>query len=168
VVVCDGSTTKRMAESYSTKIALNTNNLFLMSLIANIELSDIVSERAEIDSAMKIVSSRINILQANLKRSNIVVGEETFNNIKEVILKTNMDHSLLHAVQSEFQADSTLAWAINNHKADILLSCDSDLAALLGHRCVSIKIFTCQGRYINKILKYIDFLVPITLLYRYC
>jgi hypothetical protein len=165
VVVCDGSvrhhskrsTTKRLAESYTSKIALNKNNSFLISLISKKESSDSLSEIAEIEAAMKVVSTRVNKLQGTLKRSNINVGEKTFNKIKEEIKKINLDQSLLYAIQSEFQADSTLAWAINTQEADMLLSTDSDLAALLGHRCVAIKNFTYQDQNKVKVLKDLDF-----------
>jgi hypothetical protein len=57
-----------------------------------------------------------------------------------------MDDLMLTTVQAEFQEDSVLAHAVLNGDADLILSADSDLAALLGGRCVSIKNFTFNDR----------------------
>jgi hypothetical protein len=43
--------------------------------------------------------------------------------------------------QAVFQADSVMAYRMVNHDTDILLTSDSDQAALLGHECVSVKSY---------------------------
>jgi hypothetical protein len=127
-----------------------------MSLIAKKEASDSVTEKAEFDSAMKVVTTCISKLESSIKRGSIDVGEECYKNNKQEMIKAAIDPSILSVVQSEFQADSTLAGAINSNDADILLSTDSDLAALLGRRCISIKSFVYQNRYKVKVLKELD------------
>jgi hypothetical protein len=59
-------------------------------------------------------------------------------------------------VQSVFQADSTLAASINHNNAEIIFSADSDLAALLGDKCVAIKKYSFIDKARIKIVKDIE------------
>jgi hypothetical protein len=99
-----------------------------------------------LDTAIKTVAGKITSLETKVRKSRIDVGNVCFEKIKQEIKKLNMDQNMLSAVQAEFQADSVLAWAVLNNEADIILSADSDLAALLGGRCVSIKNFKFNDR----------------------
>jgi hypothetical protein len=95
-------------------------------------------------------------LQSNVKRSKFDIGIACYKKIKEDIVKLGDTCGNLLVVQAEFQADLVLAWSILNNKADILLSLDSDLAALLGHRCISIKKFSFNNWHYVKTLKDTD------------
>ena len=78
------------------------------------------------------------------------------NNINEEIKLLNIENNLLSVVQSDFQADSTMAGAIANNDAEFILSADSDLAALLGYKCLSIEKFVFVDRSKNKDIKDIE------------
>jgi hypothetical protein len=117
-----------------------------MSLLSKKNESDSIEERANLDSAIKTVAGKITSLETKVRKSKIDVGNVCFEKIKHEINKLDMDRSMLSAVQAEFQADSVLAWAVLNGEADIILSADSDLAASLGGRCLSIKNFKFNDR----------------------
>jgi hypothetical protein len=63
-------------------------------------------------------------------------------------------------VQAEFQADSILAGCIEDHSADLFFSSDSDLAVLLGEKCISIKTFSFNDRYKVKTIKDFELFSP--------
>jgi hypothetical protein len=65
----------------------------------------------------------------------------------------NYGNDVLEVIQSEFQADSTMAGAIVHNDAEMVLTADSDLAALVGNKCVGIKKFTFVDRSKNKLVK---------------
>jgi hypothetical protein len=161
VIVCDGSvrhhskrsTTKRWADIYSSRIMLHHKHIFLMSLLAKKNASDSIEERANFDNAIKAVSAKISSVETQIKKSKIDVGTACYEKIVEEIKQLNMDPAVLTAVQAEFQADSVLAGAVVKSEADIILSADSDLAALLGDKCISIKNYKFTDRTKTKTLK---------------
>jgi hypothetical protein len=158
-VVCDGpiqhhskrSTTKRVAETYSSRIKLNRNNTFLMSLLDQKNKTDSREEATRIEESMRVISAKISTLQSIVKKGKIEVGNVSFNKITELI--NNLNNKNINVIQAKFQADSVLAASLLNHKSDIGFSADSDLAALLGERCISVQKFTFNDRHKKKTLK---------------
>jgi hypothetical protein len=140
---------------YTDRILLNRNNSFMMSLIAKKTASDSVTEKDELDSAIKVVAAKNVKLQSKIKRNSVDVGNIGFNAIREEVNKANVSDVLITVIQSEFQADSTLAASNNNNESEMILSADSDLAALLGAKCISIKSFTFWDCF-KKTLKDLD------------
>jgi hypothetical protein len=148
-IVCDGAerhhskraTTKRLAESYSSKIRLNRSNTFLMSLLDKKNGIDSLEEGTQIEMAISLVASKVATLQAAVKKAKIDVGTACFFKIQEEISKIENIGDRITVVQAEYQADSILAGAIENRTADMVLSADSDMAVLLGEKCFSIKKF---------------------------
>jgi rRNA-processing protein FCF1 len=97
-----------------------------------------MEESTQLENAIKLISSKVTSLQGSVKKSKIDIGTASFVKIQEEVSKLSIKDKI-QVVQAEFKADSVLASAIENHDADIILSSDSDLAALLGKKCVSIK-----------------------------
>jgi hypothetical protein len=168
IVVCDGpirhhskrSTIKRYAESYSNRVHLSNNNASLMNLISERNATNSVTERERLDSLIQDLSSKTKTLQNKANAGFVDVGQAAFQNIKEEIEKLTEYKDLISVLQSEFQADSTLASLINTGDADIILSADSDLAALLGSRCVAIKKFKFGTRSKDHNIKDIEIFSP--------
>jgi hypothetical protein len=71
--------------------------------------------------------------------------------LRMVLQKLKLCPSVLEVVQAEFQADSVLAGALDSHDADLVLSADSDLAALVGCKCFGIKAFKFVDRNRSKL-----------------
>jgi hypothetical protein len=161
VIVCDGptrhhskrSTLKRIAETYKSRICLHRNNSFLMSLLASKNSSDSVAERSQLDAAIKVVGQKITTLQNKVRRSEIEVGTNVFTSIQDELSLLNYDNNLLSVVQADFQADSTMAGSLVCNDAEMVLTADSDLAALLGDKCVGVKKFIYVDRAKNKQVK---------------
>jgi hypothetical protein len=91
-----------------------------------------------------------------VKRSSIDVGDDVYKKILDAINALKLRPGTMYAIQSEFQADSTLAAAINHNNAEIVLFADSDLAALLGDNCIAIKKYTFIDKSRMKSLKDIE------------
>jgi hypothetical protein len=168
VIVCDGcvrhhskrSTTSRVSESYKTRILLHRNNSFLMSLVTKRNESDSIEERDKLDTAIKLVGNKITGLQNKLKRTGIDVGAQMFSDITDEVNKLPYNISQIAVIQSEFQADSTLAASIVNGHSELVLTADTDLAVLVGERCLGIKNFKFLGRNKNKTIKDIEIFCP--------
>jgi hypothetical protein len=154
VIVCDGSTrhhskrstTKRITESFESRILLHRNNTFLMNVLSKRNLSDSIEERDRLDEAIRNIGTKITTLENKIKRSNINVGADLFCQITDGIAKLKMCPSVLVVVQAEFQADSVLAGSLNSQDADLVVSADSDLAALVGCNCYGIKSYKFVDR----------------------
>jgi hypothetical protein len=100
-----------------------------------------VEERERLEEAIQNNSTKTTALQNKVKRSNIDVGVDLFCQINDAIKKFDYSFTQITVVQAEFQADSLLAGSLNNKDADLVLSADSDLAALVGPKCFGIKSF---------------------------
>jgi hypothetical protein len=120
---------------------LQRDNAFLKSLVTKRNESDSVEERSQLDEAIKVIGSKITASQNKIKRSDIDVGAELFSEITDEVNKLPFDVSQIAVIQSEFQADSSLAASITNGNSELVLTVDSDLAALVGVRCLGIKRF---------------------------
>jgi hypothetical protein len=124
-----------------------------MNLLGKKNQSDSVEERERYESAIKLVATKITTLQSRVKKSEIDVGVNCFYKISEEIEKSKMDTNLISVIQSEFQADATLAGSVNLGEADIVISADSDLAVLLGDGRLSIKKIYFNDQSKTKVLK---------------
>jgi hypothetical protein len=164
VIVCDGSsrhhskrsTIKRVAESYNARICLHRNNTFLMNLLNKQNVSDSIEERDRLNEAITTNSAKVSTLQNKVKRSGIDVGADLFCQLSDSITKLKLNVNQLSVVQAEFQADSVLAGSLFNHDADLVLTADSDMAALVGGNCYGIKSFKFIDRSRTRSLKDIE------------
>jgi hypothetical protein len=95
-----------------------------------------------------------------VKKSKINIGTNSFLKIQEEISKMVDMTGKLTVVQAEFQADSILAGCIENHTAVLVLLSDSDLAVLLGSKCISFKDFSYNDRYKLKTMKDMEIFWP--------
>jgi hypothetical protein len=87
------------------------------------------------------------MLENNLQHSLADVGDNFYTNLKHqssllTLIELGNAGARIDIIQSEFQADSTVAHRCFRRISNIVFTSDSDLAALCGCQCVVVKEFT--------------------------
>jgi hypothetical protein len=158
-LVCDGilrhhskrATIKRKSDQQKKKIELVLRKSQMMILSQRIIASDSIEERAEFDETKKEMQTKILKLENEMQRSSFDVGELFLIYLHNTLSKLtgtvdeddeeDVEQKKITICISMFQADSVMASRITHKESEILLTCDSDQAALLGVDCMCIKNF---------------------------
>jgi hypothetical protein len=74
----------------------------------------------------------------------------------EELNKLNVESNILSVIQADFQVDSTMAGSILSKDVELVLLAESDLATLLGSRCLAIERFGLLDRNWNEVLKELE------------
>jgi hypothetical protein len=147
-LICDGAirhhskraTIKRQSDTQKKRLQLILIKSELMLLSNQRRTTDSIEERNIIQQQETDIQKKIRSLEKELQRMSVGLGEEFIMKLKEgVNTLTASNRIAVHTAL--FQADSVMAYNIINNTTDILLTSDSDQAAILGAACVSIKNF---------------------------
>jgi hypothetical protein len=146
-LVCDGvfrhhskrATISRLTEAQKKKIDLVINKSQLMLLMENRQDTDSIVEKNEIIETQTAIQSKIRSLENALQRSSFQMGDDFFINLLNSINFYN--NNKITACQALFQADTVMASRMVSKNTHVLLTSDSDQAALLGPDCLCIKDF---------------------------
>jgi hypothetical protein len=144
-LVCDGvmrhhskrATIHRQATTQKNKLDLIINKSQLMLLSQRRITTDSIEERKEIQETEKKLQSKILRLENEIRNATFNIGEAFVSDLEEALIR--LDNPKITMCVALFQADSVMASRIVSKQSDILLTCDSDQAALLGADCVCIK-----------------------------
>jgi hypothetical protein len=102
--------------------------------------SDSIEERKQIEETEKQLQSKIIRMENQMPRSTFDVGEIFLLALQTSILKLTDNKNISYSI-AMFQADAVMAADMINKSCDILLTSDSDQAAILGQSCICIKNF---------------------------
>jgi hypothetical protein len=102
--------------------------------------SDSIEEIKEIEETEKHLQSRIIRMENQMPRSTFDVGEIFLLALQTSILKLTNNKNITFSI-AMCQADAVMASNIVSKSCDILLTSDSDQAAILGEQCVCVKNF---------------------------
>lgn len=114
------------------------------------------------------LSKKISAIEKQQQSMDVNVGEDFFQSIKDYI--NDLDKKLLgnrkgnlFVIKALFQADSVIAYRCINKISDMVMSSDSDLAALAGEQCLAIKSFKFLEKNKGEKLSNMDIYTPSTI-----
>jgi 5'-3' exonuclease len=165
------ATMKRQSEKHHKRIELILHKSELMSIVERRRSVDSIEQRKNLLEEESAIKKKIRTLEQFLKHCTIDVGEKLFNSFKASLRKLTTIKNI-KCCQAVFQADTVMAGRVVSGATDIILTSDSDQAALLGNKCISIKkfkykpgrnpkiesldVFTATEETFQKIMKVID------------
>ena len=159
MLVCDGvirhhskrATVQRKAAVQRKKLDLIISKGELIQLSRQRQSTDSIIRKKEIEADQKKIQAKVQSLEKNIQSSNIDVGDCFYNTLVEEIERLTEKHigtngGTINACQAKFQADSVMSARMKNNETDLLLTCDSDQAALLGDACICVKNFKFHAK----------------------
>ena len=164
ILVCDGvnrhhskrATIGRLAKSYNNSINGYIARSKLMQLSKQRQQTDLISEQNAITEEEKTLTKQIQSLESQDQASKIDVGEEFYQNLCKFVdgipqKELGNQNGKLMVIQAEYQADSVIAYRLINKISDISFCIDSDIAALTGIDCCSIKSYKYSNKQVSDI-----------------
>jgi hypothetical protein len=160
LLICDGSTrhhskratVERRSATKRSQHTLYTTKLKLVEISNRIASTDSLSDKQKIEIEQQQLIKKIKSLENVLQNSMSDVGDNFYTNIKHEISLLTLNElgsagARIEVIQSEFQADSTIAHRCFHRISEIVFTSDSNLAALCGCQCVAIKEFNFKENY---------------------
>jgi hypothetical protein len=132
------TTIQRQSECDRKRVEIIIHKSSLMNIIQQRRTVDSIEERNKLLLEEADIKKKIKTIERVIQQTTIDVGEKLFKNFSKQLEKLTNNNNIW-CCQALFQADSVMAGRIISGKTDILLTSDSDQAALLGEQCVSVK-----------------------------
>jgi hypothetical protein len=129
-----------------------------MLLSNNRRQTDSIDKRNKMLEEEKELQTKIKSLEIFLQRTLVDIGEEFPIKVHEAIMSLTNTTKII-VTTALFQADAVMASNIINNKSEILLTSDSDQAAILGPKCISIKNFKIKETIDQTIIENIEIFV---------
>ena len=158
-IICDGeerhhskrATSKRKADCYRNNIIFHSNRMRLSLLTKEyVECQDI-TKKEELEKQINILKQKTDRIRNAMAKTDVNVGDDLYKSLQEEIkLLTSQEkgsrNGKIVVLQSEFQADSTIASRMNHQENDIVLCSDSDMCVLTGEDCLCIKAYKFKDK----------------------
>jgi hypothetical protein len=101
--------------------------------------TDSIEERNRIREQEMILLTKIRSIEKFLQRTSVDIGEYFILKLNESVNALTVTN--ITVCTALFQADAVMASNILKYNADVILTSDSDQAAILGEACICIKQF---------------------------
>jgi hypothetical protein len=146
-LVCDGperhhskrATTQRQADVSKRRLEIIVYKAELMMLTTRRRSTDSIEERNSIKEEENLLQTKIRKIELFLQRSSINIGEDFIIRLNEAVNALTINN--ITVCTALFQADAVMASNIIKNESDVILTSDSDQAAILGEHCLCIKNF---------------------------